>query len=195
MWGKRPLSLHRPPTKFCGHWCARGVTWDRQPSVGQEYLLWTGLVSHSLKISFTSEPRSPAPVAIKHWPQVQGCTELCFRIRILGVPRWVGGASHRQWESRSVTHGRWTGGVLTHGMWAGWALRNRQAMVGKTLPLPVVSRLQELWGKGPSLVYSGKTGLLTYGQWAGKASYSQAVSGKGQGEPAREVLTDTGGLS
>lgn len=25
---------------------------------------------------------------------------------------WVGGSSHRQWESRSITHGRWIGGVL-----------------------------------------------------------------------------------
>lgn len=36
---------------------------------------------------FHIRPQVSDPVAIQHWPQVQSYTELCFRLRIFGVPK------------------------------------------------------------------------------------------------------------
>lgn len=95
---------------------------------------------------------------------------------------WVGGASHGQWESRQVEY-------FTHAVWAGQAsgpqiqaLRNKQWQIR---PFTHSSeQVVGVGGEGPTLVYRRKTGLLTYRQWAGKASYSQKLSREGQGEPA-----------
>lgn len=60
---------------------------------------------------------------------------------------WVGGTSHRQWESRSLTHGRWVGGVL-YSERVGRLGPEEQAMADKAF-IYSSEQVVEVGGRGP----------------------------------------------